>query len=54
MDLDNIKERTQSAYDYVSSIDSFKYVYDHYKLDQEVVNELKKFVNDYIIVLFSV
>ena len=53
MDLDNINERTQSAYDYVSSIESFKYVYDHYKLDQEVVNELKKYVNDYIVVLFS-
>jgi thiol-disulfide isomerase/thioredoxin len=53
MDLDKIRESTQSAYDYVSSLESFMYVYDNYKLDQEVVNELKKYVNDYTVVLFS-
>ena len=53
MDLDQIREKTQSAYDYVSSLEPFKYVYDNYKLNQEVVNELKKYVNDYTVVLFS-
>jgi thiol-disulfide isomerase/thioredoxin len=53
MDLDQIREKTQSAYDYVSSLESFKYVYDNYKLNQEVVNELKKYTNDYTVVLFS-
>ena len=53
MDLDEIRERTQSAYDYVSSLESFKFVYDKYELNQEVVAELKKYVNDYTVVLFS-
>lgn len=53
MDLDKIRERTQSAYDFVSSIELFKFVYDNYKLNQEVVKELKEFVNDYTVVLFA-
>ena len=53
MDLDLIRERTQSAYEFVSSLEPFKYVYDNYQLNQEVVNELKKFVNDYTVVLFA-
>jgi thiol-disulfide isomerase/thioredoxin len=53
MDLDQIRERTQSAYDYVSSLGPFKHVYDNYTLNQEVVNELKKYSDDYTVVLFS-
>lgn len=53
MDLEKIRERTQSAYDFVSSIERFKFVYDNYELNQEVVTELKKFVNEYTVVLFA-
>ncbi|WP_287587809.1 thioredoxin family protein [Candidatus Borrarchaeum sp.] len=53
MDLDQIRERTQSAYDFVSSLELFKYVYDNYQLNQEVITELKKYVNDYTVVLFA-
>ncbi|MFX1519017.1 MAG: TlpA family protein disulfide reductase [Promethearchaeota archaeon] len=52
-DLEKIRERTQSAYEFVSSLESCKYVYDNYHLNQEIVNELKKFVNDYTVVLFA-
>lgn len=52
-DLEKIRERTQSAYEYVSSLEPFKYVYDNYQLNQEIVNELKEFVNDYTVVLFA-
>jgi hypothetical protein len=53
MDLDQIRERTQFAYDYVSSLEPFKFVYDRYELNQEVVAELKKYINDFTVILFS-
>jgi thiol-disulfide isomerase/thioredoxin len=52
-DLEKIRERTQSAYEFVSSLELFKYVYDNYQLNQEIVNELKNFVDDYTVVLFA-